>query len=109
LLQTYPLGQQAELLVVVRKDHAGASIVCTTDIQDDVILHWGVKKSGKADWLLPPPSIVPPSSVAHPVRSGIPDMRKRLPGWSQLAFSCAAGTVSIIAVAMTRCTGMTRA
>lgn len=67
--QTYPLGQQAELLVVVQKDGQHATrIVLTTDIQDLVVLHWGVKKSAKADWILPPTGIVPAHSEAHPVR-----------------------------------------
>lgn len=73
VLQAFPLGNKLELLVAVRqKDgkEGPVDVTLTTDLPGDVYLHWGVRKGNKEDWVLPPPALVPASSLA-PESGGI--------------------------------------
>lgn len=62
-MQLYTLGSKSELLVTTWKDEEKGPyrVVCTTDNASDIILHWGVKKSGKS-WKRPDASFVPEGS-----------------------------------------------
>mmetsp|Transcript_39261 Transcript_39261/g.92974 ORF Transcript_39261/g.92974 Transcript_39261/m.92974 type:complete len:1415 (-) Transcript_39261:222-4466(-) len=58
----YPMGNMAGLLIVVRQssEDGPVRIDFTTDVADDVVLHWGVSPVGKPnEWLQPDASIVP--------------------------------------------------
>ena len=39
------------------------TVQLTTDSAADMVLHWGVKRSGKGDWLAPPEDIIPKGST----------------------------------------------
>ena len=39
------------------------TVQLTTDLPSDMVLHWGVKRSGKGDWLAPPEGIIPKGST----------------------------------------------
>ena len=72
----FELGNKAELLVAVwkREGKEGPTTVeLTTDLSSDVVLHWGVKRGPKSDWLAAPKEIVPD-------HSSIPEVR-----WDRLA------------------------
>ena len=62
-LQLYTLGSKSELLVTTWKDEKKGPyrVVCTTDNASDIVLHWGVKKSGKS-WKRPDASLLPEGS-----------------------------------------------
>lgn len=38
------------------------SITVTTDQPNDMVMHWGVRKQGKGEWLAPPDSLIPKGS-----------------------------------------------
>ena len=64
-LQSFNLGNKTELLVTVHQPEGQkgpSSITLVTDQPAGVIMHWGVKKQGKGDWLAPPQEIIPKGS-----------------------------------------------
>lgn len=64
-LQSFNLGNKTELLVTVHQPqgHQGpSSIALVTDQPAGMVMHWGVKKQGKGDWLAPPQAIIPKGS-----------------------------------------------
>ena len=69
----YKLGDESEMLVQMyqnvvedesassgpRKRVVSRSVVITTDVLDDVVLHWGVAKDEPGEWILPEASVWP--------------------------------------------------
>src|SRR2546430_264448 len=56
-VQSYNLGNKTEMLVAVRQPEGKqgpTTVTLTTDQPADIVLHWGVRKGGKGDWLPPP-------------------------------------------------------
>jgi len=69
--QVFELGNKAELLVAVWKrdgKEGRTTVELTTDLSSDVVLHWGVKRGPKSDWLAAPKDIVPAHSSVPEVR-----------------------------------------
>ena len=69
--QVFELGNKAELLVAVWKrdgKEGRTTVELTTDLPSDVVLHWGVKRGPKSDWLAAPKEIVPDHSSVPEVR-----------------------------------------
>ena len=72
-VQAFELGNKAELLVAVwkRGGKGGPTTVeLTTDLSSDVVLHWGVKRGPKSDWLAAPKEIIPQHSSVPEVCRG---------------------------------------
>lgn len=68
--RVYALGSKSELLVSVKQtdpamgDDSPVEVVLTTDAASDMVLHWGVKKSGRSgDWKRPSENFLPKGSV----------------------------------------------
>jgi alpha-glucan,water dikinase len=68
--RVYALGSKSEMLVAVKRidpgmgDDSPIEVVLTTDAASDMILHWGVKKSGRSgDWKRPDENFLPKGSV----------------------------------------------
>lgn len=63
------MGSKSEMLVVVKQDDPNDSsspieVIFTTDAAADMVLHWGVKKTGRsAQWKRPEEALLPPGSV----------------------------------------------
>ncbi|KAK9816496.1 hypothetical protein WJX72_001009 [[Myrmecia] bisecta] len=65
--RVFGMGSKSEMLVAVRQPEGKEGpvhITVTTDLASDVVMHWGVKRGSKSDWLLPDSSIVPAKSQA---------------------------------------------
>lgn len=65
MLQSFNLGNKTELLVTVCQPEGQkgpSTITLITDQPAGVVMHWGVKKQGKGDWLAPPKDIIPKGS-----------------------------------------------
>ena len=65
MVQSFNMGNKTELLVAVRQPEGQkgpTNITLTTDQPAGVIMHWGVKKQGKGEWLAPPKEIIPKGS-----------------------------------------------
>lgn len=59
------MGNKAELLVTIHLDEGKSgpvTVELTTDLAADAVIHWGVRKGGKGDWLLPDKSLLPEGS-----------------------------------------------
>ena len=64
-MQSFGLGNKTELLVAVRQPEGQkgpTNITLITDQPAGMVLHWGVKKQGKGEWLVPPKDIIPKGS-----------------------------------------------
>lgn len=64
-LQSFNLGNKTELLVTVKQPEGpegSTTITLITDQSNDVVMHWGVRKQGKGEWLAPPESLIPKGS-----------------------------------------------
>ncbi len=64
-MQSFGLGNKTELLVAVRQPEGQkgpTNITLITDQPAGMVLHWGVKKQGKGEWLAPPKDIIPKGS-----------------------------------------------
>jgi alpha-glucan,water dikinase len=68
--RVYALGSKSELLVTVKQtdpamgEDSPVEVILTTDTASDVVLHWGVKKSGRSgDWKRPSENFLPKGSV----------------------------------------------
>lgn len=49
------------------------TVQLSTDLSADMVLHWGVKRSGKGDWLAPPEETIPEgSTILSEVGSRLP-------------------------------------
>eukprot|EP00891_Asterochloris_glomerata_P007880 jgi/Astpho2/7880/e_gw1.00117.125.1_t len=66
-LQSYNMGNKTNLLVAVRQPDGKdgpTKISLTTDHPTAMVLHWGVRRGTRSDWLLAPDDILPEGSVA---------------------------------------------
>ena len=57
LAQTYRMGNKQEMVVAVRAPEGKQGRIevdLTTDLAQDLFLHWGVRKQGGGDWVAPP-------------------------------------------------------
>lgn len=64
-MQSFNLGNKTELLVAVRQPEGQkgpTNITFVTDQPAGVVMHWGVRKQGKGEWLAPPKDIIPKGS-----------------------------------------------
>ncbi len=64
-MQSFNLGNKTELLVAVRQPEGQkgpTNITLITDQPAGVVMHWGVRKQGKGEWLAPPKDIIPKGS-----------------------------------------------
>lgn len=68
--RVYALGSKSELLVAVKQTDPAmgkdspVEVLLTTDAASDMVLHWGVKKSGRSgDWKRPSENFLPEGSV----------------------------------------------
>lgn len=64
-LQSFNLGNKTELLVTVRQPEGtqgSTNITLTTDQPSEMVMHWGVKKQGKGEWVAPPENVIPKGS-----------------------------------------------
>lgn len=65
-MQTYNMGNKAEMLVAVRAPEGKKGLIqvtLTTDLPTDAFLHWGIKRGGGSDWLAPEKEIWPAESA----------------------------------------------
>ena len=56
-VQTYRMGNKQEMVVAVRAPEGKQGpieVALTTDVAQDLFLHWGVRKQGGGDWVAPP-------------------------------------------------------
>lgn len=56
-MQTYRMGNKQEMVVAVRAPEGKQGpiqVALTTDVAQDLFLHWGVRKQGGGDWVAPP-------------------------------------------------------
>ncbi len=56
---TFDLGENGELAVAVIKEDSLYEVTFLTDISDPLILHWGLARISKNEWLLPSDLILP--------------------------------------------------
>lgn len=65
-VQTFGMGEKAEMLATVwqREGKKGPlEVVLTTDVAAPAVLHWGVRRHGKGEWLKPSDSLLPAGST----------------------------------------------
>ena len=65
--QTYRMGNRQEMVVAVRAPEGKQvriEVNLTTDLAQDLFLHWGVRKQGGGEWVAPP-------KVQKPCRDGL--------------------------------------
>ena len=63
-VQTYRMGNKQEMVVAVRAPEGKQgpiNVTLTTDVPQDLFLHWGIRKQGGGDWVAPPK--VPPTTA----------------------------------------------
>lgn len=56
-MQTYRMGNKQEMVVAVRAPEGKQgpiAVTLTTDVPQDIFLHWGVRAHGRGDWVAPP-------------------------------------------------------
>ena len=56
-MQTYRMGNKQEMVVAVRAPEGKQGpieVALTTDVAQDLFLHWGVRRQGGGDWVAPP-------------------------------------------------------
>ncbi|KAL4638999.1 hypothetical protein ACB092_03G186300 [Castanea dentata] len=53
-----------ELLVLVTKTEGKTKVHLATDFKEPVTLHWALSKQSAGEWLVPPPTALPPGSVS---------------------------------------------
>ena len=56
-MQTYRMGNKQEMVVAVRAPEGKQGpieVTLTTDVPQDIFLHWGVRAHGRGDWVAPP-------------------------------------------------------
>ena len=56
-MQTFRMGNKQEMVVAVRAPEGKQGpieVALTTDVAQDLFLHWGVRKQGGSDWVAPP-------------------------------------------------------
>ena len=56
-MQTYRMGNKQEMVAAVRAPEGKQGrieVALTTDVAQDLFLHWGVRKQGGGDWVAPP-------------------------------------------------------
>ena len=56
-MQTYRMGNKQEMVVAVHAPEGKQGpieVALTTDVAQDLFLHWGVRKQGGGDWMAPP-------------------------------------------------------
>ena len=64
-VQSFNLGNKTELLVTVKQGEGpegATNITVTTDQPSGMVMHWGVRKQGKGEWLAPPQGLIPQGS-----------------------------------------------
>lgn len=64
--RTFGMGEKAEMLATVwqREGKKGPlEVVLTTDVAAPAVLHWGVRRHGKGEWLKPSDSLLPAGST----------------------------------------------
>ena len=64
-MQSFNLGNKTELLVTVKQAEGlegTTRITVTTDQANNMVMHWGVRKQGKGEWLAPPKGLIPEGS-----------------------------------------------
>ncbi len=61
--QVYHLDEDRELAAAVCKEGDRYRIILIADIPGTLVLHWGVAKKSKYEWLMPPPSLRPVDTI----------------------------------------------
>lgn len=75
-MQVFGLGDKAELLVAVQQPEGAegaTTVVLTSDLATPAVLHWGVRRGKRNEWLRPPSEVREPeywSASVHAWRQG---------------------------------------
>ena len=66
MVQTFGMGDKSELLATVRQSQGKSgplAVEVVSDVAAPLVLHWGVRKSGRGDWSKPSEKLWPSGST----------------------------------------------